>query len=177
MERASGENGQKLAATVLRAFQDFLLPVCCAVCERLLAASEKDIVCGYCWSLVRQLPFPRCSRCGHPVTTHTCRWCENLPAFVRSARSYCWIGAGSGKEIIHALKYDGWTAVAGGIAGRMAHLSFPQDVVEERAALVPVPLSPIRLRERGFNQTEVIARALSPLWQIPVWNEVIVRAS
>ena len=59
----------------------------------------------------------------------------------------------------------------------MAHLSFPQDVVEERAALVPVPLSPIRLRERGFNQTEMIARALSSLWQIPVWNEVLVRAS
>lgn len=142
-----------------------------------MSASEKDIVCGHCWTLVRELPFPRCARCGHPVTKHTCRWCPLLPPFVRSARSYCWIGAGSGKDIVHALKYDGWTRVAEGMAARMARVSFPTDVSLERAALVPIPLAQSRLRERGFNQTEILARALSPLWQTPVWSSVLVRAS
>ena len=58
----------------------------------------------------------------------------------------------------------------------MAHVSFPLDVTIERTALVPVPLAQSKLRERGFNQTEVIARALSPLWEIPVWKHVLVRA-
>ena len=142
-----------------------------------MSAPEKEIVCGHCWTLVRELPFPRCTRCGHPVTTHTCRWCVLLPPFVRSARSYCWIGAGSGKDIVHALKYDGWTRVAEGMAARMARVSFPIDVRLERTALVPIPLARSRLRERGFNQTEILAQELSPLWQTPVWSSVLARAS
>lgn len=78
---------------------------------------------------------------------------------------------------MHALKYDGWKRVAAGMALRMSRLSFPRDVVEERAALVPIPLSPGRLRERGFNQTEIIARCLGELWSIPVWADALRRAS
>lgn len=177
MERPSRGHGPSLIAAALEAAADFFLPVCCAVCERLMPASQGNIVCGHCWTLVRELPFPRCARCGHPVTTHACRWCPLLPPFVRSARSYCWIGAGTGKDIVHALKYDGWTRVADGMAERMSRTSFPPDVTLERTALVPIPLSRARFRERGFNQTEIMARALSPLWQTPVWNDVLVRGS
>jgi len=134
-------------------------------------------VCGHCWSLVRELPYPRCQRCGHPVTTHACKWCVNLPVFVRAARSYCWIGAGTGKEIVHALKYDGWTRLAEAMAERMAHVSFPSDVTRERAALIPVPLSRNRLRERGFNQSEILAARLADMWTIPMRKDVLERAS
>jgi ComF family protein len=96
---------------------------------------------------------------------------------VRSARSWCWIGAGTGKEIVHALKYDGWKRVAEGIGSRIARLQFPEDVVEERSALIPVPLSRGRLRERGFNQVEVIARCLAPRWNLPVWSDALVRVA
>ena len=179
MEGAARGNGTVLNALVAatQAAIELLLPVCCAVCERLLAANEKGIICGHCWSRSRQLPHPRCERCGHPVTSYTCRWCVNLPPFVRSARSYCWIGAGTGKQIVHALKYDGWSRASREIADRMARLSFPLDVIEERTAIVPVPLSPERARERGFNQCAVIARELSDCWQIPAWEDVLIRSS
>ena len=176
MEGASGSYRARLSSAA-RAFADLLLPVCCAVCDRLVGATETDIVCGHCWTLVRELPFPRCPRCGHPVTTQACRWCPNLPPFVRSSRSYCWIGAGTGKDIVHALKYDGWTRVADRMADRMARVSFPRDVAEERSALIPVPLSAARQRERGFNQSEIIAERIAPLWRIPVRNDVLLRAS
>ena len=57
----------------------------------------------------------------------------------------------------------------------MARLAWPRDVLEERTALVPVPLSKARLRERGFNQSELIARALSSRWRIPVWTDALTR--
>jgi ComF family protein len=88
-----------------------------------------------------------------------------------------WIGAGTGKDIVHALKYDGWTRVATAMAERMSRLGFPRDVEEERSAIIPVPLSRSRQRERGFNQTAVIASALAPLWKIPMWTGVLVRES
>ena len=57
----------------------------------------------------------------------------------------------------------------------MARIAWPQDVVRERTALVPVPLASARQRERGFNQSERLAAALAVAWDVPVWNDVLVR--
>lgn len=83
---------------------------------------------------------------------------------------------GAGPPIVHAFKYRGWHAIATEMADRMARLSWPLDVLEERAALVPVPLAPSRERERGFNQSEKLAQALAPHWHVPVWANVLERA-
>jgi ComF family protein len=77
---------------------------------------------------------------------------------------------------VHALKYGGWPAIAGEIATRMARLSWPADVVRERTAIVPVPLGKSRLRERGYNQSGLLATALAAHWNVPVWNDVISRS-
>lgn len=84
--------------------------------------------------------------------------------------------AGTGAAIVHALKYGGWHAVAKEMGARMARMAWPADVVEERTALVPVPLSPARERERGFNQSERLAAALAPRWNVPVWRDVLIRS-
>jgi ComF family protein len=73
-----------------------------------------------------------------------------------------------GGEIVHNLKYAGWPIVAAAMAQRMARLSWPPDVVAERAGLVPVPLTPQRLRERGYNQSIQIATELATFWKVPV---------
>jgi ComF family protein len=78
-------------------------------------------------------------------------------------------------DIVHAFKYDGWTALSHGIAARMARLAWPADVLAERTALAPVPLSAKRERERGFNQSAVLAASLAALQGIPVWDDVLQR--
>ncbi|MEO7042670.1 MAG: phosphoribosyltransferase family protein [Gemmatimonadaceae bacterium] len=54
------------------------------------------------------------------------------------------------------------------MAEQMARLNFPMDVVEERDMLVPVPLAPARARERGYNQSELLARLLAAHWNVGV---------
>jgi ComF family protein len=49
-------------------------------------------------------------------------------------------------------------------------------VIDERRALVPVPLSSKRLRERGYNQSVELANALSQYWKLPVWSDVVERS-
>ena len=82
---------------------------------------------------------------------------------------------GTGADLVHALKYGGWHATGAAIARQMARLDWPRDVLEERVALVPIPLSSVRLRERGYNQSEVLADALARHWRIPVWRDVLLR--
>ncbi len=82
---------------------------------------------------------------------------------------------GTAERVVHALKYEGWPAVAPAMARRMAHLRFPDDVERERAALVPVPLASARRRERGYNQSAELARALAELWRVPMREDVVAR--
>jgi ComF family protein len=79
-------------------------------------------------------------------------------------------------DIVHALKYGGWARIAVEMADRMSRLSWPRDVVEERTALVPIPLASARKRERGYNQSELLARGLGAKWRIPVWESLVVRS-
>jgi ComF family protein len=165
------DGGKRVAAALI----DLFFPVCCVACDRLMAQGELGIVCGHCWSRINELPHPRCDRCGHPIGLYSCRWCDYLPPFVRAARSYCWVSSGTAGKIIHALKYEGWRGVATSMSQRIGRISWPMDVVEERTALVPVPLAGPRQRERGYNQSELLARELSRLWNVPVWSEVVTR--
>ena len=154
---------------------DLLLPRVCVSCDRLLSVSETGVVCHLCWSRVSRLPSPQCERCGHPVSSGSCQWCDLLPPFVRAVRSVCWMPVEPASSIVHALKYGGWPTVAGEIADRMSRLSWPRDVVDERAALIPIPLASARKRERGYNQSALIASGLSERWRVPVWDSLVVR--
>lgn len=155
---------------------DLLVPRCCVVCERLLSAGDDAMACGSCWARVTPLPHPRCQRCGHPVSDGSCRWCPALPPFVRCVRSWCWVPGGTAERLVYAFKYEGWHRLSGELGARMARLSWPDDVVRERAALIPVPLAAARARERGFNQSERLAAALAHAWRIPVWDDVVERS-
>ena len=133
------------------------------------------IMCSACWSRLAFLPAPRCERCGHPGTASVCAYCAAFPPYVRAVRSVCWVPDASGSAAVHALKYGGWSGIADAMGERMARLSWPHDVVEERTALVPVPLARVRERERGYNQATLLARALGSRHRLPVWVDVVTR--
>jgi ComF family protein len=79
-------------------------------------------------------------------------------------------------SIVHSLKYAGWNEVAVSMAERMSRMSWPADVVEERTALVPIPLASARKRERGYNQSALLGLSLAQRWRIPLWENVIERS-
>jgi len=82
-----------------------------------------------------------------------------------------WLEGGA-REAVHALKYAGRARVADDLATAMSGMMLRG---WEEAALVPVPLGPRRLRQRGYNQSELLAQALGRRWNRPV-AELLVRA-
>jgi ComF family protein len=162
------------------ALLDLLLPRVCVVCGRPLDQVEREIVCGRCWLRAQELPWPRCERCGHPRdlrrAASACAWCTLLPPYVRAVRSGYAVPGGTAESIVHALKYQSWPAIARPMGRRLGALRFPRDVEEERAALVPVPLAASRLRERGYNQSAELARAIGAAWSLPVREDLLTRA-
>ena len=80
---------------------------------------------------------------------------------------------GVGKEIVHALKYRGYTRVVERLAAplMLGVLDIPQDRFD---AVVPLPLHRSRLRRRGFNQAELLARAVANEIKAPVSDTIQV---
>ena len=174
--RLSRSSARVVARAMFEGVADLLLPRSCAVCERSADAGDSGIVCGRCWARAHELPHPRCERCGHPQWRPTCSWCDQLPPYVRAARSAYWIPGGTAAAIVHALKYSGWSGVAASMAERMARLSCQAGFAAGRSMVVPMPFAPTRERERGFNQSALLGRALATRWQIPFGSDCVVRA-
>jgi ComF family protein len=83
--------------------------------------------------------------------------------------------SGTAAAMVHALKYGGWADLAEEMGARMAEVRLPRAVDAEIGGLVPVPLSPARLRERGFNQAELLALAVERGRGWPLLAGVLVR--
>ena len=139
-------------------------PTCLGCGAALPTAAAERLVCGRCWSRVRPLPEPRCERCWNPhppgPSPPPCPLCATLPAALRVVRS-AGVMEGPLRELVHALKYGGWTALAAPLAQRLAALPLPPDVQEEARLVCPVPLGRARRRQRGYNQAELLAAAFA----------------
>ncbi len=108
---------------------------------------------------------PWCDRCGQPEPHFgPCRVCAAWPAALRAARSAVWLEGGA-RDAVHALKYRGLARIADDLADVTAAIALP---ARDTAYLVPIPLGRQRLRERGYNQSERLARALARRWHRPV---------
>lgn len=95
-----------------------------------------------------RIPGPRCQEC--------LEW----PAGLRSARSACLLRHPA-DALVHQLKYRGWKALGRFMAERMAAVALPPDVAAETRFVAAVPTTAARLRERGYNQAEVLAAELA----------------
>jgi ComF family protein len=97
------------------------------------------------------------------LTELTCRLCSEWTPELHRVRSAVWHDGGA-RDAIHQLKYEGWWRVTESLAQAMAGL----EPLTGRLLLVPVPLAPKRLRDRGYNQSEHLARALGVVAGKPV---------
>jgi len=143
-----------------------------------MEASDRGLACGRCWSRLPLLPKPWCRRCGHPLhpgAATSCTVCAELHPRCEGARSVCWLPHACSSPLVAALKYQGWWGIADGMAERMARTGGDLLAGLEHPCFVPVPLAAGRVRERGFNQSERIARALAARTAGQVLDDVLVR--
>ena len=154
---------------------DLLYPVRCPVCDGTLDAGRRDPLCGPCFAAVERVEPPFCVRCGMPWPSFTpaapvrperCHTCAGAPPpfdYARAAGAY----AGVLRDALHALKFGGRRALARPLSTLM--LEQCSAVLGPHVdALVPVPLTPARERDRGFNQAMLLADHLAAASGLPV---------
>jgi len=152
----------------LTAALDLLFPPFCPVCRAALGVGRRDPLCGACWVGIERIAPPWCRRCGAPLSIEglcgECRTGRRPFAYARAAARYGPIA----REALHAFKFGGHRALAAPLGDLLAELGMAVLPGAAPDVLVPVPLHPSRLRERGYNQALLLAARLGRAWGVTV---------
>jgi ComF family protein len=153
-----------LLKRVARGLGDVAFPPVCVSCDGLVEAGEYRHVCGKCAEKFDFVEAPACSVCGHPfygelAGERMCPHCEGLAPAFREGRT-CVLFKGPARALVHELKYRRGLYVLADIEAAIRRSSRVLELVRD-AVLVPVPLHPRKLRERGYNQTELLAECFA----------------
>jgi ComF family protein len=153
---------------VKTAFLDLLLPLKCLGCGR-----EGDLICPSCRQSLPIIKLPLCQRCGAASNEgNLCHSCINYPLTIDGIRSVFQF-QGTIRQAILQLKYRRLKAVAAPLSQLLAEYLGSHPLKGE--VIIPVPLHPKRLRERGYNQASLLAKELSRLIGLPVMEDTLVR--
>lgn len=152
------------AMSILRGIEDVFFPPVCVHCQGLVEGSALRHLCSRCARQVEMVHAPHCTTCGHPFYgevsgEHLCPHCQSLSPAFREGRTAV-LMKGPARSLVHALKYHRSPHV---LADMETIFGLSQEILgfARGAVLVPVPLHSQRERERGYNQSEMLAGGLA----------------
>src|SRR5262245_23353327 len=153
-----------------------VFPSSCPSCAKPVDHPSRGPLCGPCWrSLPRHREDGLC-RCGFPLAPGlgACGRCRRgLTPF--EAGGSLGPYEGSLRTLVHELKYRGRRRIAGRLAVELLAAPRIRELLEGDVVLVPVPLHPRKRRERGFNQSELVAAEIASRTGRPLAPRALVR--
>lgn len=145
----------------------FFFPRTCFACGRDLPYNAREPLCVSCAAGLT-VPGPLvCQRCGAVLQSggahcYACRGVKGKSYKCKVIRA-AFVFNEFSRPLVHALKYGGADYLARYMGGLMAVRYRAYAELAEAELVVPVPLFASRLKRRGYNQSELLARAFAPL--------------
>lgn len=140
---------------LVRSLADFLFPRVCFGCDEEI---EEGLLCEPCRLLLLTSELDVCPGCGRPCidAADGCARCSTGFSLSRVRALGCYDVPFH--CLVRELKYAEKTALAGPMGQALAALAGQDSEVSRSDVLCPVPLHPARMRERGYNQSLLLAR-------------------
>ncbi len=171
---------------------DIIYPRICLVCKTNLKgiSSVDNIICAQCWGKIKRNMPPFCHSCGRGLknsnftpplgagagfTKNICPHCLKQKLHFDRAFSPC-VYEGVIKELIHEFKYNNKDYLGIPLSRLMIEFireyNLPMDCLD---FIVPIPLHKTRLREREFNQAEILSKYIAKEFKKEVLTDVLQR--
>ena len=148
---------------------DLISPRLCVACGRRLSA-EQSVLCAGC-----MLHMPLTGFSSQPLDNPLARLFWGQFPVERATAMFYYEPHSESAEIVYTLKYRHRPEVGQQAGQVLAHDLLAEGFFEGIDALVPVPLARKRQRQRGYNQSEEIARGISLATGLPIYNKVVER--
>lgn len=147
---------------------DLIFPPQCILCKRGGSA-----LCPTCLPALHPPSVARCQHCHTILLANSlCRQCQQHPLLLSGLRAFS-IYQEPLRTCIHALKYEGNRRLAEPLGQLLAETYTRYKLQAD--ILLPVPLHPTRLRERGYNQSALLARTCASLLGIAYRDDLLMR--
>lgn len=163
-----------MAAAWILAAKNLFLPLFCRACGVRLLTEENGYFCPTCWELSPRVERPFCTLCGRPhggmigfgsLANFPCAGCRERVATGGAPFGRIYGAAlydGAVKTAVKLLKFHERKRVAKPLAALMTDFALREMECEAYDFIVPVPLHKIRERQRGFNQSRLLAEGILP---------------
>jgi ComF family protein len=159
---------------ILALVDKLFFPPACLACNAAIASAE-DVLCADCRAHLLPITAHYCDKCGAPLEGYTCDICARTSFAFDYARA-AYVYQTPAQELVHRLKYASFLSPAGFFSNALKNIPATPRIKGRFDFVTSVPLHRVRKRERGFNQSELIARgiarALGIPYQEPVYRKV-----
>ncbi len=156
-------------------FGGVIYPPRCPICDEVVSLRDRGI-CSACMKKIKYVDPPRCLKCGKAVPSKETEYCEDCSkashVYKQGRALYDYKAVATG---IYRFKYGGRREYAKGFAEEMAFYLGDYIRSLKPDALVPVPMYSGKERQRGYNQAELLAKALGQELNIPVYDRILRR--
>lgn len=148
----------------------------CMCCGSLIDKSRPYALCDLCVKKFHWINGRTCDKCGKALPdTYRGRMCYDCMTFEHHFdKGYSCLTYGlHEREVLLDHKYNG----KGYMAMKFGDILYDRISCENLSpdVIIPVPISAGRMKKRGYNQSALMARRLSRLWQVPVDEKALVR--
>jgi len=148
-------------------FLQFFFPDLCVACGQILNRQEK-VLCAHC-----MFHIPRTEFHNDPENPVSQLFWGRVK--IEHAGSFFYFNKGSSYQpLIHKLKYSGRSDI-GIEMGKLFGSELRRSVFAMADLIIPVPLHPTKLKKRGYNQSEMIARGIAQSLVLPVNTHSLLR--
>ena len=152
----------------------FLYPAECRVCKESLGATSVPYICNNCWQDILFLEAPWCDICGTPGVDGRCDECATTPPRYGKLRSIAFYQT-TLQQAIHFFKFEKKRVLARHLI-QLINAHIPLDCrIAAYDFILPIPIHKKRLRERGFNQSRLLADGIAKAGGVPILTDTLVR--
>ncbi len=155
---------------------DFIFPRRCPVCDEVVPFSG-SIICSECRKKLVYITEPKCKKCGKPIRSEREEFCEECKHRIHyfDAGFSVFVYNDAMKRSIYRFKYGNRKEYRFFYSEEILRALGDELKKRKPDALIPVPLHKARLRRRGYNQSELLAREIGRRLDIPVCTDLLIR--
>ncbi len=165
--------------SILSGLADLVFPRHCILCRQYHPRTALDPVCPSCRNSLPWNTPPFCARCSRHLQAVSeeslCPSCRQNPPRFDEAWALLRYES-TARDILQHFKFHNKTSLRHTFTTMLAYfinqysLRFPN-----AAAVIPMPLHPVRLRERGYNQAGLLAESAAHILGLPCRYDILER--
>ena len=148
---------------------DFISPRLCVVCGQRLAPTERSL-CSVCL-----FHLPRTDFHQKPLDNPMAQLFWGLAPIEKAAALFYYHPHSETAQLVYRLKYNNRPDIGEDMGRVMANELQATDFFSDIDVLLPVPLASKRLRQRGYNQSEQLAKGISDITHLPIVTKALRR--